>query len=347
MPSPSDAVPVTFPWQTIAGYIYAPAPDQLWRNVPTPLAHRYNVLGIPLAVLSNAPILAELAADSFGGWGEPTDDHNTLVLHLFMHQAPSLPVTTARPKPVFRAQGDYFVLAVGGSVGFADRGAGFACAYLTPDLVDDRLFTQVGFIECLGLYLTTRYRRATLHAAGLVQDGRCVLLTGRNGAGKSTLAYAAVRAGMQLLAEDVVYLEAESQPLVAWGNPWHLHLLPDGVRFFPELAAVTPVAQLNGETKLRIRTEQIHPHAPITQARVAGVLSVGRAPGHESHIAAADPEHVRRSLTQFDQDMGPEDQAAMLAAAARLLQGPLAHLEVGSDLDPAVDLVRHWLNDTP
>lgn len=337
----------TFPWQRIAGFDYAPAPDQLWRNVPMPLASRYNVLGMPLTVLSNAPVLAELAEDSFGGWGEPAHDREALRLHLFLHHAPEPPRTGVRPAPVFRAQGDYFVLAVGGSLGFADRAAGFACAYLTPDLLDDRLFAQVGFVECLGLYLTTRYRRATLHAAGLVNGNRCVLLTGHNGAGKSTLAYAAVRSGMCLLAEDVVYLEADRHPLEAWGNPWHLHLLPDAVRFFPELAAVAPVTQLNGEVKLRIRTAAIHPHAPVTRAQVAGVLSVGRHTGSDSRLVAADPQHMRRALTQFDQDMGPEDQAAMLVAAERLLAGRTAHLQVGSRLDAAVDLLQRWLLDAP
>lgn len=345
--STDQPAPITFPWQTIGGYAYAPAPDQLWRNVPTPLIARYNVLGIPLEVTSNAPALAEMAADSFGGWGEPTTDRDALRLQLFLHRAPDAAVTGLRPAPVFRAQGDYFVLAVGGSLGFADRAAGYACAYLTPTLLDDRLFAQVGFVECLGLYLTTRYRRATLHAAGLVEDGRCVLLTGHNGAGKSTLAYAAVRAGMQLLAEDVVYLETHHQPLQAWGNPWHLHLLPDAVRFFPELAALTPVAQLNGEIKLRIRAAAIHAQAPVTQAVVAGVLLVGRGASRDSRLLPADPAQVRRALTQFDQDMGPEDQAAMLDAADRLIAGRLAHLEVGSDLAVAVELVRSWLADTP
>lgn len=337
----------TFPWQTIAGYAYAPAPDQLWRNVPMPLGGRYDVLGVPLAVMSNAPVLAELAADSFGGWGPPATDRDALRLHLFLHQAPEGPRTAVRPAPVFRAQGDYFVLAVGGSLGFADRAAGFACAYLTPALLDDRLFAQVGFVECLGLYLTTRYRRATLHAAGLVEGDRGILLTGHNGAGKSTLAYAAVRAGMRLLAEDVVYLEESGQPLRAWGNPWHMHLLPDAVRFFPELASGTPTAQLNGETKLRLRTDAIHSRAPVTRTQVAGVLSLGRATGRDSRLRPADPDHVRRALTQFDQDMGPEDQAAMVAAAERLLAGPLAHLEVGTDLDAAVDMVRRWLAEAP
>lgn len=348
MSSNAQFDPAVFPWQTIGGYAYAPAPDQLWRNVPAPLMARYNVLGIPLAVTSNAPALAELAADSFGGWGEPAARHDALHLQLFLHHAPEAPASGVRPAPVFRAAGDYFVLAVGGSLGFADRASGFACAYLTPALLDDRLFAQVGFVECLGLYLTTRYRRATLHAAGLVDGDRCVLLTGHNGAGKSTLAYAAVRAGMRLLAEDVVYLEENQQPLHAWGNPWHLHLLPDAVRFFPELSSVTPVAQLNGETKLRIRTAAIHPGAPVTQARVAGVLSVGRSTTtQDSRLLAADPAHVRRALTQFDQDMGPEDQAAMLRAADRLIDSRLAHLEVGSDLAAAVALVRHWLAGAP
>jgi hypothetical protein len=54
-----------------------------------------------------------------------------------------------------------------------------------------------------------------MHAAGVVLDGRAVLLIGPAGAGKSSLAAALVRAGGQLLGDDVVALRLSEGALVA------------------------------------------------------------------------------------------------------------------------------------
>ena len=225
------AHPVT--WQETAGMAFLPAADQLWRQTPMPLTARYQPLGVPLAFATNAPVLAAMAADSFGPWGAPDSQAPALRLNFFLHTAAEALDHAARPAPVFRAQDDYFMLSVGSSLGMADRARGFGMAFITPALLADRLFVQEGFLECLGLFLTTRYRRAVLHAAGLVDRGRGVLLTGHSGAGKSTLAFACLQAGFQsgsythLRAHETVLalvsrllLEKKTQtPLLIHPNP--------------------------------------------------------------------------------------------------------------------------------
>ncbi len=330
-------------WQETAGITFMPAPDQLWRQTPMPLTARYQPLGVPLAFATNAPVLAAMAADSFGPWGAPDPQAPALRLNFFLHTAAETFDRGGRPAPVFRAQDDYLMLSVGSSLGMADRAAGFGMAFITPALLADRLFVQEGFLECLGLFLTTRYRRAVLHAAGLVDRGRGVLLTGHSGAGKSTLAFACLRAGFQLLAEDVVYLDETGSPLQAWGAPWHLHLLPDGERFFPELAAAPLVTQLNGETKRRVEVNQRWPGAAVPTAPVTGVLLLSRAPGTASVLAPADPAVLRSTLIGFQDQMGADYLAAMHTAADRLLAGRVATLAVGSDLNAAVALMREWM----
>ncbi|MBK7199692.1 hypothetical protein [Candidatus Amarolinea dominans] len=331
-------------WQEVAGLTFAPATDQLWRQTPTPFVARYQPLGVPLEFATNASVLAEMAADSFGPWGTPAPHAPALRLNFFLHTAPAAPDAPGRPTPVFRAQDDYFMLSVGSSLGLADRARGFGMAFITPDLLADRLFVQEGFLECLGLFLTTRHRRAVLHAAGLIHNGRAVLLTGHSGAGKSTLAFACLRAGFQLLAEDVIYLDETSSPLQAWGAPWRLHLLPDGERFFPELAAWPLVTQLNGETKRRVEVNQQWPGAAVPLAPVMGVIALARAPGVASAWQAVDPAALRNSLIGFGDQMGADSLTAMHAATDRLLAGRVATLAVGSDLAAAVALIREWMD---
>jgi hypothetical protein len=244
--------------------------------------------------------------------------------------------------PIVRAQGDYLLTIVGSSLGFADGAAGFGTAFLTPGLLADRPRAKTCFLECLGMYLVCYDRPATLHAAGIVHDGRCLLLTGGSGAGKSTLSYACLRAGFSLLAEDIVYAETEGDPVAVWGWPWSLHLLPDAVRFFPELAQAERIQKLNGETKLRVAVNSVRRGAAIPRMPVWGVCSLSRSEDAQSRLRLADTTQIRQALTHFQGDP-PLDRAAMEAAANRLLAGRLAHLEVGTDLDAAVCVLRRWM----
>jgi hypothetical protein len=69
--------------------------------------------------------------------------------------------------------------------------------------------------------LLAQHRRGVLHAAGLVLDGRGVILAGASGAGKTTAArWFAGRDHIVLSDERVVVGMLEAVPHV-WGTPWH------------------------------------------------------------------------------------------------------------------------------
>lgn len=63
-----------------------------------------------------------------------------------------------------------------------------------------------------------------MHASGVVLDGRAVLVMGPAGAGKSSLAAALVRAGGQLLSDDVVALQLSNDALIAHAGSVALQL---------------------------------------------------------------------------------------------------------------------------
>src|SRR5262249_28821242 len=53
-------------------------------------------------------------------------------------------------------------------------------------------------------WLLAPHGRFPVHGAGIVRDGRALLLLGQSGAGKSTLIAAALEAGWRALADDIV-----------------------------------------------------------------------------------------------------------------------------------------------
>jgi hypothetical protein len=301
-------------------------------------------MGVPLELVTNAPLLAEYAESVFGGWG--TKKEGTLspsvTLNLFIHDEAESFAGGAPPPPLLRAQGPYFFVNAGKSMAFADRATGFATAFVTQEMARCAGYVRSLFIETLGIYMVQRYRPATLHAAAIVHGDKCILLTGADGAGKSTLTFACIRAGFKLLAEDVVFGLEEEGRLRVWGNPWKIHLLWDAIRFFPELATHEPEPQLNGEWKLCVPIDSVRLGAAALTGGPCGVISLGRSGHAGSEINGGNPANIRRALLSFKGDP-PVDWEAMETAAALLARGRTAHLNIGTNLEEAVAVIREWI----
>jgi energy-coupling factor transporter ATP-binding protein EcfA2 len=75
----------------------------------------------------------------------------------------------------------------------------------------------------------------SLHAACIGRNGRGVLLVGSSGTGKSTLALLCLMRGMELLAEDGVFVKPDTLRAIGLGS--FLHLRADSLRFLPDAAA--------------------------------------------------------------------------------------------------------------
>jgi hypothetical protein len=86
-----------------------------------------------------------------------------------------------------------------------------------------------------------------LHCACVVNNGRGLMLGGVSGAGKSTLAICLALNGFTYLSDDWTYFSQSGSRILAWGLPTPVKLLPDTVRYFPQLINVRPTLSLNGE----------------------------------------------------------------------------------------------------
>jgi hypothetical protein len=206
----------------------------------------------------------------------------------------------------------------------------------------DRTFVQTSILECLVLYLVTRFRPATLHASAVVWKGMCVLLAGPGRSGKSTLAYACARAGMQVVSDDCVRVDSSGSRVRVWGNPWFMHLRPDSGRFFPELHGFEPTPQLSGELKIQIDTECIWSGCCLPLAQVNSALVLERSRCSHSRVEYADVREVAEALmppgAPFPADLVAVERGAELAASCRP-----GRLILGADIHEAVAVIREWL----
>ncbi len=179
-----------------------------------------------------------------------------------------------------------------------------------------------------------------IHGSALVKNGRAVLLRGPGGVGKTTLAYAGARDRFRLLSEDVVWVDLRDG---AWrGIPWHVHLLPDAGRLFPELQGRPAVLESAGKMKLEVDLDTIRPDSAATEARPGPIVLLEREPGTGSRLEPLDPasalELWRRSPAGTE-----EDFPGYLDHVENLLKNGAWRLRLGRDLDEALRLLETLL----
>ncbi len=98
-----------------------------------------------------------------------------------------------------------------------------------------------------------------VHAAAVSVDGKGVLFPGASGAGKSTLTLALVRAGLEFLADDTVFLRHDAAGLRVHAFPDEIDLTEATMRMFPELASVANTKREPGWPKHRVWPETLYP----------------------------------------------------------------------------------------
>jgi hypothetical protein len=179
-----------------------------------------------------------------------------------------------------------------------------------------------------------------VHGSALVKDGRAVLLRGPSGTGKTTLAYAGARSRFRLLAEDVVWVDL---PAGLWrGIPWHVHLLPDAGRLFPELDGRPAVLESAGKMKLEVDLDTVRSGSTAVAARPGPIVLLEREPGTGSRLEPLDRDTAmelwRRSPAGTEEDFPGYEHHVK-----DLLRAGAWRLRLGTDLaalDMALDLLE-------
>ena len=103
-----------------------------------------------------------------------------------------------------------------------------ACVVASDDMLQHAYHLRCELIEFAVFILAARgIGLVPLHGACVGRDGRGLLLLGGSGSGKSTLALHGLLHGLDLLAEDAVFVQPSE--LLATGVPNYLHLRSDAL----------------------------------------------------------------------------------------------------------------------
>ena len=326
---------------------YDPSRDPLYRDVPLRHTAEIPVLGVPVRFRSNAAAVIAAAEEAFGAW-------RVLQKHPALLQPDGVSVTImVHPGDEGDAEhaefyhrvldGQRVLFGSRGSIGYTDPDRQEATAFVTPQLVRDRQHFRYTLLEGLTLMAVTPHDRQPFHAAALARNGAAVVLAGPSATGKSTLAYAAARAGLDVLAEDTVYLQADPV-LRVWGLPGYIHLPADAGNRFPELRGRTPTLKANGKRKLAISLGDLGALPPLPVADRVTLCLLRRDPDGPA-LEPLDPDAavedlmrdiepgfdmfattIRRPLTRLAARGAwalslPPDPAAAVPLIARLIDG--------------------------
>jgi hypothetical protein len=273
--------------------------DVLLRDTVFPHSLAVTVLGIPTQLRTNDRRVLAMFQSAFGsGVEDPGADPAGAALRLSV-QVVVHPgnVESIESRAVRHICPDHARVLMHGSGGIAisDPLRHEALVYASDGLVRDEAHFRQCYLEAVVLALVTHFDRQPLHAAAVHRHGRAVLLMGPSGAGKSTLAYAAHAAGLDVLSEDIVWVQMSPVTRV-WGKSQAIHLLAGAGVLFPELEHMQTSVQPNGKHKM---TVPIEPRAKEGSAGadrvVVCLLERGRGCAQLSRV---EPDELHFALMQ-------------------------------------------------
>jgi hypothetical protein len=144
-----------------------------------------------------------------------------------------------------------------------------------------------------------------LHGACVGRNGRGVLLLGASGSGKSTLALHGLLHGLELLAEDAVFVRPGD--LLATGVPNYLHLKGDALDFVADdairrwIAHAPVIRRRSGARKFEVDLRQGYGRPATRALSLVGAVFVS-AEAADSPDALLTPLHARDAELLLEAD---------------------------------------------
>jgi len=222
------------------------ARDHKWT---LPFQARFLVAGSVWFIATNAPEILAAASDTF----LPADDGSPIDLKISCLVDVELRAEKPWPQPHFRGL-DQFVYAAFGTGGtmLIDLHQRHVISTFSPAMAQDSSYWKRVILPIL-LGVTSAYLGVTpLHCACLVRDGQGLILAGAAGAGKSTLAVTLALNNFAFLSDEWTYFTQLGSRAQAWGLPTPVKLLPDAIKYFPQLAESEIAPSLNGEVAYEV-----------------------------------------------------------------------------------------------
>jgi hypothetical protein len=140
--------------------------------------------------------------------------------------------------------------------------------------------------------LGTTLGLAPLHCACLDRNGSAVLIAGHSGAGKSTLTAALAKQGFSVVSDGWTYVSINGDHPIAYGLLASVKLLPDALRFFPELQRCALEETLNGEIAYQADPVTVFHSKVKTRSRPKWILLLERTSEPGCQFVPCESEYV-------------------------------------------------------
>lgn len=300
---------------------------------------------------TNSPRLAELACEFFPCPAIRSLDAFEAGIALEVRRP--RPAYAAALFPVFRGRGAFVHADYGahGSVWF-DLKARKVSGFISHELLDDTELFQRSVLAVIAGVLAPAVGVVGIHAGCVVRDGKAVLLAAPSGAGKSTTTLALALRGWSLLSDDWTYVTSTGSGLRAWGMKTSLKLLPDAMRFFPQLSTLTAGLSLNGELALEFDPwRMFHLDRAVDAAPTAIVLidrNSWNPPASGCHIGHAGREETSCTLLADIEEQPAEvvrEGHSALEAIDQLAGLPAVHALLGGEPASAAAVLDEFLRE--
>lgn len=182
-----------------------------------------------------------------------------------------------------------------------------------------------------------------VHAGAVGSAGRGVLLAGAAGAGKSTSAVAAVRAGLDYLGDDYVFVDLAGPAPVAHSLYTTAKLAPDAAALLPGLTSATAARPADAE-KVVVDVSQLRSDAVAGSTRVVAILLPRLNPGVPAGVRRITAGAALRALAPTTIFQGPRRDAAELRPLSELARRVQAYvLDLGDSPEQIGPVVARLL----
>jgi hypothetical protein len=300
------------------------------------MERRVSIGRVPVAVSTSNPVHDAAVEDLFGHC-EPTTDRPRIEIVDADHV--DLP---ERPADISGNDTELWLaddgVATRHGYGVAARRTGERIAVVgdgRPDPVRAyRMAVQLPLIDALSLH-----DRHVLHAATVERGGGAILALGGSGDGKSTFAYAAGRAGWNVVADDLAVLVADGESVTVAGFPKPVRVPHDVLGGPPREATPMPGDQ-------RRRWSLPPANGAGGPFRVVAVVYVGHGDqGPAAAHVSASPARVRDLVTAHPLTILPRVMRGFFPIAGRLARLPTFRYAHDPDPDRRLVDVARFLDD--
>jgi hypothetical protein len=304
------------------------------------LERRFGLFSEAVLFETDDPALMAAAEASFGRFPVP-DAGEPIRLRVVVDREPR----SDRAGIVHRAGGRHYLVTPPGSAAVVDLVGGTATSFVEPGALADQAQLRYTYIEGPALAMITTLRGYfVVHASGVARNGIGVALHGAEGAGKTTLAVACARRGLDVFAEDGVFVHAGPDGLEFWGLPWVQRLVPDAREFFPELRGIEPKQQPSTELKVEVELDRHYPGRAVARVRPAAVVVLERRSGGSSSVERLDGP-AAAGMVEVQWPWEPEWSERHEHAVRLLAELPVYRLAVNGTPDDAVGAISALLDE--